>query len=142
MGAMATRYDFPRHVRLRHKRDFDAVFATGVYAADPTLVVNAARNELGYTRLGVVVSRKTGNAVVRNRWKRLIREAFRHERWQLPAGLDLVARPRWGGHPELTAIRRALAQLSRRVERNLNKTATRGAAPARQPPAPSQEGEP
>jgi ribonuclease P protein component len=41
-------------------------------------------------RLGVVASRKVGNAVARNRAKRLVREAFRHHQGLLPRGLDLV----------------------------------------------------
>jgi len=46
------------------------------------------------TRLGITVSRKVGNAVVRNGIKRRVREAFRHVRHDMPAGLDLVAIPR------------------------------------------------
>lgn len=42
------------------------------------------------TRLGVTVTRKIGNAVARNRIKRLVREVFRLHRARLPEGLDLV----------------------------------------------------
>lgn len=42
------------------------------------------------TRLGITVTRKIGNAVVRNRIKRLVREVFRQNRTRLPEGLDLV----------------------------------------------------
>ena len=41
-------------------------------------------------RLGVTVSRRVGNAVVRNRIKRAVREWFRHRRGELAAGVDLV----------------------------------------------------
>jgi ribonuclease P protein component len=42
------------------------------------------------TRLGITVTRKIGNAVARNRIKRLVREVFRLNRTRLPEGLDLV----------------------------------------------------
>lgn len=47
-------------------------------------------SEASPTRLGITVTRKVGNAVVRNRIKRLVREVFRQHRARLPVGLDLV----------------------------------------------------
>lgn len=52
--------------------------------------VAAVGGELPDTRLGVTVTRKVGNAVKRNRIKRLVREAFRKERRTLPGGFDMV----------------------------------------------------
>ena len=68
---------FPRERRVRKKAEFDRVYAGDAFAADPMLVVRGVPNGLPQTRLGLSVSRKVGNAVVRNRWKRRIREAFR-----------------------------------------------------------------
>ena len=47
-------------------------------------------NGRGHSRLGVTTTRKLGNAVTRNRARRLVREAYRTHRGELPTGLDLV----------------------------------------------------
>src|SRR5688572_6536900 len=101
-------YTLPPEKRIRQQRDFDRVYADSLHAADPVLVVLARRNGLGSSRIGLAVSRKVGTAVVRNRWKRLIREAFRLQQHDLPSGLDLVVRPRRGADPEFQAISRSL----------------------------------
>lgn len=64
------------------------------------------------SRLGITASRKVGNAVVRNRFKRRVREWFRHRRWDLPEVLDLVviARPS-GSRLSLVALDERLSQL-------------------------------
>ena len=109
------RQTFPRKLRLRTQAEFDRVYRTKIFAADDVLVINAAGSDLSHSRLGLSVSKKVGNAVVRNRWKRLIREAFRLEQQALPAGLDLVARPQKGAVGDLAAIRMSLVALARRV---------------------------
>ena len=53
-------------------------------------IVYGRTNGRPISRLGITVSRKVGKAVVRNRVKRLVREAFRRNREALPTGLDLV----------------------------------------------------
>lgn len=90
------KHGFSKKLRLRKQAEFDHVYNGKAYAADDVLVMNGVRNELGHSRIGLSVSRKVGNAVERNRWKRLLREAFRTQRQELPKGLDFVARPRRG----------------------------------------------
>ncbi len=58
------------------------------------MLVHPRPDRAGEARLGVVVTKKLGNAVVRNRCKRVCRELFRLARPALPANLDLVLIPR------------------------------------------------
>ena len=68
---------------------------TGKSASDAFLIVYGVENRLGYARLGISVSRKkVRKAHDRNRVKRLIREAFRLAKADLPVGVDLIVVPR------------------------------------------------
>ena len=88
-----------RH-RLRHERQFDAVYAAKVRESRGPLTVFAIPNELGHPRLGLSVGRRVGTAPKRNRIKRLLREAFRLMQHDLPCGYDLVINVR----PHETAL--------------------------------------
>ncbi|MBN1490772.1 MAG: ribonuclease P protein component, partial [Phycisphaerae bacterium] len=84
---------FGRERRLKHRRDFERVFRCRCTTADTRLIVHAARNAGEPMRIGIAVGRGYGNAVRRNRFKRLVREAFRHQPDRWPAGFDVVVRP-------------------------------------------------
>ncbi|MGE0434932.1 MAG: ribonuclease P protein component [Planctomycetota bacterium] len=93
---------FGKQHRVRRKPEFDAAFAENRSRADARLVVYLREQEAGaagVTRIGLVVGKRIGNSPQRNRVKRLLREAFRQVRTQLPAGLDVVVLPR----PDATA---------------------------------------
>ncbi len=58
------------------------------------VVFDVLTEKFPYRRLGVTVSKRYGNAVARNRFKRLIREAFRIQQYRLPPGLIIHVSPR------------------------------------------------
>ena len=64
---------------------------------DKLFSLYAAKNDCGYPRLGISLSKLCGNAVVRNRLKRLLREVFRQNQQRIPAGFDyvLMISPQW-----------------------------------------------
>jgi ribonuclease P protein component len=105
--------------RLRSTTEFDRVYNGRCSASDDRLLVYALENATGATRLGVSASRKLGGAVVRNRWKRILREAFRRSQAQLPSGVDYILIPRRGASLELSGLSDSLVALSRRVARRL-----------------------
>ena len=84
------RESFPKTLRLTRRPEFVRVQERGKKVAEDPLLGVALRNELGFTRLGITVSSKVGNAVVRARLRRQLREIFRKRREELPVGIDLV----------------------------------------------------
>lgn len=106
--------------RIRRQADFQRAYRRRCTASDNLLLVFGCPNGLPHPRLGLSVSRKIGKAVVRNRWKRLLREAFRLSRQRLPAGIDLVVVPRGPADPELCDLLESLPPLAARVARKLN----------------------
>jgi len=78
--------------RLLVGPQFESVFATRLSAGNKFIVLHWRENGLGHPRLGLVVSRKFGNAVARNRFKRRLRELFRRNK-ALCGSLDIVALP-------------------------------------------------
>jgi ribonuclease P protein component len=101
-----------RRNRLRRASDVRRVYDEGKSWSHPLLVLIARPNGLGFSRVGVAASRRVGNAVARNRAKRLMREAARHLYPQLNTGWDvmLVARTRIVGVKE-PQVEKALKSL-------------------------------
>ena len=86
---------FDRSYRFRGRTIFSEVYGQRVRREAGHLLVYARPNELDFSRLGLSVGRRVGNAVRRNRVKRLLRETFRLNRHAWPTGYDwlIVVRP-------------------------------------------------
>ncbi|MCA8985357.1 MAG: ribonuclease P protein component [Planctomycetaceae bacterium] len=110
-------YSFPGILHLKKAGDFSRVFDRKVRAGDQHLLIFADRNQLSWSRIGLSVSRKQGNAVQRNRRKRLLREAFRLLRPELPKGFDFILIPRAGVDSTLVDYQRSLKSLAIKLAR-------------------------
>ena len=86
-------FSLPRDRRLRKASDFQAIRTSGKSWANPLLVLRYRPNGLDITRLGFSVGKRVGNAVVRNKVKRRLREFTRQS--PLASGRDIlfIARP-------------------------------------------------
>ncbi len=90
------RYKFPKLMRLTGRTNFDLLYAAGKKrSSHPLLSFAGRRADNGPSRIGISIGRKCGTAVVRNKIKRLIREAYRHMHNDVPIGTDwlLIVRP-------------------------------------------------
>ena len=81
---------FPKLMRLRKRSDFLEVQGKGVKVQSRSFVGLVVVRGNCETRLGITTTRRLGNAVVRNRTRRFVREAFRRGYMDLPDGIDLV----------------------------------------------------
>jgi ribonuclease P protein component len=107
---------FGANLRLRSKLQFDAVYAGGRRIDDRYFAIRAKANGLAHPRVGLAVAVRTaGNAVKRNRLRRLVRESFRLAQHDLPA-MDLVVAAKIpASQAPATDLRASLATLWKRV---------------------------
>ena len=89
---------FGKNKRLLKEAEFRRVLDVRARSGNGLFTVHAAANELDYSRLGISVGKACGSAVVRNRLKRLLREAFRLNQGSIAAGYDYVVIVRAGWH--------------------------------------------
>lgn len=75
---------------LKKNKDFQQVYKKGNSVANKFLVMYVLENHTQQNRLGIVVSKKVGNSVVRHHLTRLIRESYRLNEERFVCGLDIV----------------------------------------------------
>ena len=115
-----TDWRFRKQQHLRLPTEFQRVYDLRNRASDHHLLIYSSSNDSHQTetpvsRIGLSVSRKHGPAVVRNRIKRLLREAFRLSQHELPVGFDLILIPRNGSQATLHDYRRSLKRLCHKL---------------------------
>ena len=81
---------YRKGVSLSKNKDFQNVYKNGKSSGNRLLVMYTLKNGLDINRLGITVSKKVGNSVVRHRITRLIRESYRLNEEKFSSGLDIV----------------------------------------------------
>jgi ribonuclease P protein component len=120
---------FRPHERVKDSEAFRRAFQRRRWESDAVLAVYGVENGRDHPRLGISVSRKKIRAATdRNRLKRLIREAFRLSKADLPPGIDLVVVPRAPG-AGFAAVRASLMALARRLGRRFPSTRPKAGQP-------------
>lgn len=101
---------------LRRKSDFSTIYNKGKSVGDRYVVLFYRKNNLPYNRIAYLASKKVGNAVKRNRARRLMKESFRLTDLEIPTGYDFIFIAR------NTITNRKCAEVKKSLESALKRT--------------------
>ena len=77
-------------IKFKNNRDYRRMYRLGNSFVSPLLVIYVMKNKTGNVRYGITTGKKTGNAVKRNRARRIIRAAFYSVAGNIPSGFDFI----------------------------------------------------
>ena len=99
---------------LKKSKDFKRVYSNGASYANKFLVLYVLKNDTNRNRLGISVSKKVGNSIVRHRLTRLIRESYRLNEERFLRGYDFVVIARIGAkQKKCQEVEKALLHLGK-----------------------------
>jgi ribonuclease P protein component len=115
-------YSFPKAARILKRSEYIRLSKTGTKIQNRHFIFLYSRSCREYLRIGITVSRKVGDAVVRNRIKRLIRENFRRMRPMIVGAWDInIIAKRNAANLSGDEVGSSLAQLFEGIHRNAGK---------------------
>lgn len=132
-----------RSYSLKRNKEFQRVYRTGKSQGSKTVVLVHNRGRQGALRVGFSVSKKVGNAVVRNRVKRRMREAFRLMLSDVARGHNLIFIAReTAANESFLGLSKTIAYLMRKADLFIDKKNQReGSAPAKKEALPARAAE-
>ncbi len=77
-------------ISLRKNKEFKRAYLKGAFLSSPNLITYVVKNRFKFTRIGITTGKKTGNAVKRNRSRRIIRAAYFSLKPLIKNGFDIV----------------------------------------------------
>jgi len=111
---------------MKIRRDFVYVMQKGNFFASSWCVVHWVRTKAAYVRLGMSVSSKYGSAVLRNKFRRRVREAFRLSDLAHGHGIDIHIKPKKELFPEFSACCQLFSQLEDVIKREDHEPSSSG----------------
>ena len=83
-------YELPKRIIIKNKLEFNKVYRNGCSYVNHSLIIHVVKSEGIKGKIGFAVGKKLGNAVVRNRIKRLLREAYRNLRHYINQDVSII----------------------------------------------------